>query len=61
MKLKQKQPKLRPEGCDCWVVSQPERDLSPNQQEKGLNFAPVPTKFLLQDTIASVEEATTER
>ncbi len=60
MKRKQKQPELRPEGRDRWVVNLTERNLTPNQQEvlrMGLNFAPVPTKFPLQDTIASVEEA----
>ena len=60
MKRKQKQPELRPEGRDRWVINLTERNLTPNQQEvlrMGLNFAPVPTKFPLQDTIASVEEA----
>ena len=60
MKRKQKQPELCPEGRDHWVVNLTERNLTPNQQEvlrMGLNFAPVPTKFPLQDTIASVEEA----
>ena len=60
MKCKQKQPELRPEGCDCWVVNLIDRDLTPNQQEvlrTGLNLAPVSTKFKNQDTIASVEEA----
>ncbi len=44
MKRKQKQPELRPEGRDCWVVNLTERNLIPNQQEvlrMGLNFAPV--------------------
>ena len=56
---KQKQPELRPEGRDRWVVNLTERVLSPSQQEvlsMGLNYAPVPTKFPLQDTIASVEK-----
>ena len=48
MKRKQKQPELRPEGRDRWVVNLTERDLTPNQQEvlrMGLNFAPVPPSF----------------
>ena len=59
LKRKQKQPELRPEGHDRWVVNLTERVLSPSQHEvlsMGLNYAPVPTKFPLQDTIASVEE-----
>ena len=58
MKHIQKQSELCPEGRDHWVVNL--RDLTPNQQEvikMGLNFAPVPTKFHLQYTIASVQEA----
>ena len=61
MKRKQKQPELRPEGHDRWVVNLTERYLTPSQNEvlrMGLNFVPVPTKFPLQDTIASVEEVT---
>ena len=37
-----------------------ERNLTPGQEEvlkMGLNFAPVPTKFPLQDTITGIEEA----
>ena len=59
LKRKQKQPELHPEGRDQWVVNLTERVLTLNQQEilrMGLNYAPVPTKFPLQDTIASVEE-----
>ena len=59
MKRKQKQPELHPERHDRWVINLTERNLTPSQQEvfrMGLNFAPVPTKFPLQDTIASVEE-----
>ena len=53
------QPELHPEGHDRWVINLTKRILTPNQQEilrMGLNFAPVPIKFPLQDTIASVEE-----
>ena len=45
MKCKQKQPELRPEGRDCWVVNLTERDLTQEVVRMGLNFAPVPTKF----------------
>ena len=37
-----------------------ERNLTPGQEEvlkMGLNFAPVPTKFPLHDTITGIEEA----
>ena len=51
---------LRPEGQARWVVNLSKRALTSGQEEvlkKGLNFAPVPTSFPLQDTIAGMEEA----
>ena len=59
-KHKQKQPELRPEGRDRWVVNLHDRESSLTHPARslsmGLNYAPVPTKFPPQDTIASVEE-----
>ena len=49
---------LHPEGQARWVVNLSKRALTPSQEEilkKGLNFAPLPTSFLLQDTIAGME------
>ena len=57
---KRKSIELRPEGHTCWVVNLSGKTLTSSQEELlklGLNFAPVPTKYLLQDTIAGVEEA----
>ena len=51
---------LRPEGHACWVVNLSGKTLTSSQEEVlklGLNFAPVPTKYPLQDTITGVEEA----
>ena len=50
---------LCPEGQAHWVVNLSKHNLTPSQEEVlkiGLNFAPVPTKFSLQDTIAGMEE-----
>ena len=50
---------LHPEGQACWVVNLCKRNLTPSQEEMlkmGLNFAPVPMNFPLQDTIAGMEE-----
>ena len=52
---------LRPEGQARWVVNLSKRNHTPSQEEilrMGLNFAPVPTRFPLQDTIAGMEETT---
>ena len=57
---KKKSKELRPKGHACWVVNLSGKDLTSSQEEVlklGLNFAPVPTKFPLQDTITKVEEA----
>ena len=48
-----KKVELRPEGQAHWVVNLSKQALTPSQEEvlkKGLNFAPVPTSFPLQDT-----------
>ena len=55
-----KKVELRPEGQARWVVNLSKRALTSSQEEvlkKGLNFAPVPTSFPLQDIIAGTEEA----
>ena len=55
-----KKAELRPEGQARWVVNLSKRALTSYQEDvlkKGFNFAPVPTNFLLQDTIAGMEEA----
>ena len=57
---KHKSIELRPEGQARWVVNLSDKVLTSGQEEVlklGLNFAPVPTKFPLQDTITGVEDA----
>ena len=52
-----KKTELGTEGQACCLSK---RILTPSQEEifkKGLNFAPIPTSFPLQDTIAGMEEA----
>ena len=64
MKCKWKQPELRPEGRNRWVINLTERDLTPNQQvvlRMGLNFAPLPTNYRISSPVLRRQQATTKR
>ena len=54
---------MRPEGLERWVVNLTDWTLTPAQEDAlklGLNFAPVPSKLLLPDTMAAVESGSTQ-
>ena len=59
MDRRDKHHKLCPQGLERWVVNLMDRTLPKPQVDilrLGLNFAPVPTKLPLVETIAAVEE-----
>ena len=49
---------LRPQGLKRWVMNLSDKVITPTQEEVlslGLNFAPVPSKLPLLDTVANLE------